>query len=81
MHPAHINAALQVKGTRARRLAEQLGVQPSAVCDVICGRSRSRRIATAISQAIGKPVPQIWPNGEYDRPRKRRQRSTKGRAA
>jgi len=42
-------------------IARDLGISHTAVCLVIKGTSRSARVSKAISEAIGVPVSEIWP--------------------
>lgn len=64
MHPADIKAALQKRGTNQSKIAETMNVSRSTVTYVIQGRSKSGRVAQAISQATGIPVDRLWP-GQY----------------
>ena len=64
MHPADIKAALQKRGSSQAKIADAANVSRSHVTYVIQGRSKSRRIAEAISQATGIPVNRLWP-GKY----------------
>lgn len=64
MHPADIKAALQKRGSSQARIADSQRVSRAHVCYVIQGRSKSRRIAEAISAATGIPVSRLWP-GKY----------------
>ena len=64
MHPADIKAALQKRGTNQSKIAETMKVSRSTVTYVIQGRSKSRRVAEAISTATGIPVDRLWP-GKY----------------
>ncbi len=70
MHPIDINAALFKAGTNQSRLARTItgsGGKPIssvAVSHVIYGRTKSRRIARAISKATGLPLNVLWP-GKY----------------
>ncbi len=42
-------------------IAKSLGITHTAVCLVIKGTSKSARVSQAISDAIGVPVSEIWP--------------------
>lgn len=64
MHPADIKAALQKRGTNQSKIAEALNLSRSTITYVIQGRSKSRRVADAISKATGIPVDRLWP-GKY----------------
>lgn len=64
MHPADINAALIKKRTNQSAIARAVGVTPMAISQVIHGRSKSFRIAMAISKATGISINALWP-GRY----------------
>lgn len=64
MHPADIKAAIQKRGSSQAKIADAANVSRSHVSYVIQGRSKSRRIADAISRATGIPVDRLWP-GKY----------------
>lgn len=64
MHPADIRAALTKSGKNQTQIAEELGVSHNAVSLVIHGRSKSFRIAKAISKITGLSVHILWP-GRY----------------
>lgn len=64
MHPADIKAALEKRGTNQTRIAEAMKVSRPTITYVIQGRTKSRRIAEAISKATGIPVNKLWP-GKY----------------
>lgn len=61
MHPEEIKAAIRMKGTTPAALADELELSRSTVSQVIHGRGVSSRIANRISEIIGLPVAQIWP--------------------
>lgn len=64
MHPADIKASLSKAGFRQSTLARALQVTEAALHLVIQGKSKSRRIALAVSDATGKKVNDLWP-GKY----------------
>lgn len=64
MHPADIKAALAKRGTSQTKIARELKLSRSTITYVIQGRSKSRRVAEAISRATGIPVGRLWP-GKY----------------
>lgn len=64
MHPADIQAALKKRGSSQAKIAEASNVSRAHVSYVIQGRSKSRRIAEAISTTTGIPVDRLWP-GKY----------------
>lgn len=61
MHPEEIKAALRMKGVTPAALADELGVAPSTMSQVISGRSTSARIMGRIAEVLGKPIRAIWP--------------------
>lgn len=62
MHPEEIKAALRMKGKTQAVVADELSVAQSSVAQTISGQIRSARIQQHISQIIGKPITEIWPN-------------------
>lgn len=64
MHPADINASLVKSGSNQSKIARSLDVTPMAICHVVYGRSKSRRIAKAISAITGLSLSELWP-GKY----------------
>lgn len=64
MHPADIKASLEKAGEHQTSLAARLKVTRAAVHLVLKGKSKSQRIAEAISRATGTPVKDLWP-GKY----------------
>lgn len=69
MKPHEIRNHLLLAGTNGAKLAEQLGVKKQAVYAIISGVEKypSRRIAQAISDAVGIPVAELWPEREGKR--------------
>ena len=61
MKPNEIRAALLLKDIRPVEIARKLNVGRSAVCNVITGYGKSRRIQEEIANMIGKTVEEIWP--------------------
>ncbi|WP_439640239.1 helix-turn-helix domain-containing protein [Nevskia sp.] len=61
MHRADITAALKKAGSSQSQIARNLGVTSTAVCSAIAGRSESRKIRRAISNATGIPLADLWP--------------------
>jgi lambda repressor-like predicted transcriptional regulator len=70
MHPEDIKAAIRKRGFTLTEIAVSLGDRSAsgptkgAVSRVVQGIVKSRRIASAISQAAGLPVSTLWP-GKY----------------
>lgn len=67
MTPTAIKIAFLKKGITQRSIADELSVSSVSVNRVIAGLSTSRRIAHAISEAIGKPFEKVFPN--YPKPK------------
>lgn len=61
MHPELIKAHLRIGGTTPTAIAEELGVNPQTVSQVIHGTGSSRRVAQRISDLLGKPLEELWP--------------------
>ena len=61
MHPEKIKYELRSRGLTATVIAEQVGVSPSTVSQVINYGHTSQRVMSAIAKAIGKTVEEIWP--------------------
>lgn len=59
---ARIKAALALRGITLSSIAKELRVAPTTVTIVSKGHRRSRRIETALAQAVGATPEQIWPN-------------------
>ena len=62
MHPEEIKTALRMRGITQAKLADELQVAPSSVNQAISGSIRSQNIQSRISQILGKPIKEIWPN-------------------
>lgn len=63
MHPAEIKAALQLTlpPTRQAEIAKQCQVSAVTVHDVIHGRRRCKKVASALAAAIGAPLYIVFP--------------------
>lgn len=61
MHPEQIKAELRMRGVTPAALADEMGLKPSTLSQVIHGRSTSKTVAARIAAVIGKPVHEIWP--------------------
>jgi lambda repressor-like predicted transcriptional regulator len=64
MHPEQIKAEIRMRGTTPAAIADSLHLSRMTVSNVIHSRSKSRRVAAAISKLIKRPMEQIWP-GRY----------------
>ena len=62
MHPADIKAELAKCGYTQAKLAEELECTGAAVSNAIHRREKSRRICIAISNRIGLPLVQVFPD-------------------
>lgn len=62
MHPAYIIAELKVRGFRSVDVAGECGVTRFAVHNTIYNRPfPSPKVRQKISEIIGKPPEEIWP--------------------
>jgi lambda repressor-like predicted transcriptional regulator len=61
MHPAVIQAALKMRGVTQVEVANQCGVGPSLVHDVIHGNRRSHNVEKQIAVLTGLPLVELWP--------------------
>mgnify|MGYP001093293609 CR=1 FL=1 len=62
MPAEQIKAALLLRGIAQVDVARSLGVSYSMINKTIEGRSVSHRVRTAIAEAIGKDLKEIWPS-------------------
>lgn len=62
MHRADITAALKKAGSSQAQVARTLGMQKSAISNVLAGRSKSAVIRREISKQARIPVSRLWPN-------------------
>lgn len=65
MHPEQIKAEIRMRGTTPAAIADSLQLSRMTVSNVIHNRSKSHRVASAISKLIKKPLNQLWP-GRYE---------------
>lgn len=63
MSNREIKALIVLKGTSISDIARQARVSRQWVSMVVNGHKKSKRIRKAIAQAVGKPVEELWPNG------------------
>lgn len=61
MKPAKIRYLLDIKNTTQNEIAKVAEVEPSLVSRVINGSKTSKRVAKAISSAVGKPLDEVFP--------------------
>lgn len=61
MHHEDIKAAMRKNGIKSSDLARHLGVSQMSVSNTLRGRTKSHRIADAISKIVGRPVDALWP--------------------
>ena len=64
MHPADIQAALKKQDYSMADVGKALSVSRYMVCNVIHGRTKSRRIANAIAKLLNTSANELWP-GKY----------------
>lgn len=64
MTPIDIKNLIYKKHANLSDIARAANVSPSTVSRVINGETRSRDIATVISNFVGKPLDTLWP-GKY----------------
>lgn len=64
MTDLEIKTLLRQRGANISDVARAAEVSPQLVGRVISGKDKSRRIATLISNFLGKPVETLWP-GKY----------------
>ncbi len=69
MNPADIQTALKEKGLTQAAIARQMGVSEMTVSRIVRGTESSRRVAQAISEAIGIPMDTLWPE-RYSHPKR-----------
>ena len=62
MPPQEIKIALFRKGISQTSIARDLGVSVPSVHRIIEGKNVSHRIRTAVAEAIGKDLKEIWPS-------------------
>lgn len=62
--PKDIYYAISKAGTGTAAIAKTLRVSHQSVCEVVRGKSKSRRIATHIAGLIGRSLDELWP-GRY----------------
>ena len=72
MHPADIQCALKKKGVCMADIATALEVSSVSVSNVVAGKTKSRKIASAIAKVIDKPIDDIWPGVYTDVYRRKR---------
>jgi len=68
MNPAEIKGSMLMKGVTQAEVAEVLGRDKSRVSDVVNGRSANLEIRTAIAEAIGKEITDVFPDEVHRRP-------------
>lgn len=48
-------------GIKQRAIAQKCGVTEAAVSWVVMGRNKSKRIRSAIAEAVGRKAEELWP--------------------
>lgn len=59
-----IRIQMAEKNIKVNDIARKLGVTHVAVSKVIHGRAKSARVMSAIADAVGKPISELWPDLE-----------------
>lgn len=68
-----ITFALKACGHSQQSVANTCHVSAATVCEVISGKSISRRVAQHIADLIGLPVEQLWPE-KYEQTKRKKNR-------
>lgn len=55
-------AALKAAGLKQKDIAQKCGVSSTVVSQVLNGRAKSHRIATAVAEATGLPMSDLFPD-------------------
>lgn len=71
-HWADRNAALYKSGWSPTTVARKLGVEPTAVSQVIREKATSYNIASFVSAVTDIPLKRLFPDGRYSPPHPRR---------
>ncbi len=68
--PARLNATMSAKGKNAAVLAREAGLNPTAVYDILSGKSRNPQIKTVekIATALGVPLANVIGSAEFGEP-------------
>ncbi|WP_462171111.1 helix-turn-helix domain-containing protein [Pseudoalteromonas xiamenensis] len=69
MKSDEIKQAVANKGYTLSMIAEALGLDLSSVSGVVCGHTKSKRVAEAVAKIIEKPVHEVFPEVDYSRPK------------
>lgn len=64
----HIKILLMQEDITQTQIAKVLGVTHGAVSQVINGHENNPRIRQAIAQAVRRPIQELWPEPEADKP-------------
>lgn len=64
MHPIDIQYALKKRGITLTDIGNAVGVTKCTVSNVVHGRTKSLRIATAIAKLTGRSLDELFP-GQY----------------
>ncbi len=67
MTPKEIKILLLEHDVKQVQIAKKLGTSRAAISLVIKGVAESRRIKTAIAQAVGMKMKDLWPNNDNKR--------------
>ena len=69
MHYADNIAALIKAGHPPRQLADEMGVTPTSISQVIHSKQSSYNVASRISNITNIPLNKLWPCGRYKKSR------------
>jgi lambda repressor-like predicted transcriptional regulator len=61
IHIAFIKAALMKAGYSQKRVADENGVTPPSINNIIKGHTRSLRVAKFIAEKTGLTIEEMWP--------------------
>lgn len=64
MHPADIQSALKKRGITLTDIGNSIGVSKCSISNVMHGRTKSLRVATAIAKLTGRSLDELFP-GQY----------------
>lgn len=71
-----VKAALVLANVSQAEVAQQCGVEPASVSNVVNGRSRSKTVEMRIANITGVPLEQLWPQWYGPDAKRRRKHMT-----
>ncbi len=66
MNKAEIKRYLKIAGVKQKEIAEKCGVTPQFVNQVVSGRRTTLSVVSAIADAIGRPVSEVFPDNNQE---------------